>query len=418
MGQIIKIFMTYNFKTLDGIDLKGKKVLFRAAYDITLARQGNQWIVPDDMRIRATLPTLNYLLEQGCSIGILSWLKRPAGKVVEDLRMMPVAKKLSELIGKPVKALRDCVGLEVNAEIASMNPGDIIMLENVRFHPEEEKGDPEFAKKLAAGFDLIVYDAFAQAMRVHASTTGILELLPSAAGFLFIKEIEYLSRILENPARPFVVVLGGAKISDRVGVLQNLVGKADTILIGGALANTFLLSQGTNVGKSLVEDVFVDAARGEKQDYLAICRQLLATRKLRLPADLVSAPTPESIEQKIINFDRGEAIAPDWSFYDIGPRTISEYANILASAKMIFANGPMGLFEKEQFARGTKAVAESMIGNPGTTTVIGGGDTESIVTRYGWEGKFSHVSTGGGASLEFLAGKEFPVIKYLLANSD
>lgn len=404
--------MRYNFKTLDQIDIKGKKVLFRVAYDITLARQDGQWVVPDDMRIRATLPTLNYLLEQGCSIGILSWLKRPAGKVVEDLRMAPVAKKLSELIGKPVKALRDCVGPAVKAEIAAMNPGEIIMLENVRFHPEEEKGDPEFAKALVQGFDVIVYDAFAQAHRVHASTTGILGRLPRVAGFLFIKEIEYLSRILENPTRPFVVVLGGAKISDRVGVLRNLVGKADTILIGGALANTFLLSQGTNVGKSLVEDVFVDAARGEKQDCLAICRELLATGKVRLPLDLVSAPSPESAEQKIINFDKGEAIAPASAFYDIGPRTIGEYADVLASAKMIFANGPMGLFEKEQFARGTKAVAESMIAS-GATTVIGGGDTESIVTRYGWEGKFTHVSTGGGASLEFLAGKEFPVMKYL-----
>lgn len=288
------------------------------------------------------------------------------------------------------------------------------MLENVRFHPEEEKQDMDFAKALVRGFNLIVFDAFAQAMRMHASTSGILQLLPSVSGFLFVKEMTFLSKLLENPAKPFIVLLGGAKISDRVEVIENLMTKADKILIGGVLANTFFKSQGRAVGSSLLEDVYVDIAKGEKQDYVQMASELLKKGEglIVLPKDLVAAADENSLSFKIVKLAEGENIPAGWKFLDIGPRTIEYYSTVLREAKTIFANGPMGLFEKEQFAAGTKKLAEVMIANTGTT-VIGGGDTESIVARYGWEGKFTHVSTGGGASLEFLAGKEFPVMKYL-----
>lgn len=407
--------MSYNLKTLDQADVQGKKILLRVAYDITLQRQGDKMIVPDDTRIRATIPTINYLLERGCALGFLSYLRRPGGKIVEDMRMRPVAERLSMLLGRPVKVLSDCVGPEVENEIRNLKSSEMVMLENVRFHPEEESGDQNFAKQLVKGFDMIVFDAFAQAHRLHASTTGILQELPAAAGFLFAKEIEYLSRILGNPSRPFVAVLGGAKISDRVGVLKNLIQKADQILIGGALANMFFLAQGQPVEKSLVEDVFVDAARGEKRDYLEICRNLLkeAGSRIVLPTDMIAAKDKQGREIKIVNLDQGERLPKDWAYLDIGPRCVENYRQILLKAKMIFANGPMGLFEEEQFAGGTKKIAEAML-ESGATTVIGGGDTESIVAKYGWEGRFTHVSTGGGASLEFLAGKEFPVMKYLV----
>lgn len=407
--------MRYHLKTLEDIDLRGKKVLLRVAYDITLAKVNSQMIVPTDTRIKATLPTINYLLEQGCSIALLSYLRRPGGKIVEDWRMKPVADKLAELLGCQVTALRDCVGVEVKKAIAEMKAGDVVMLENVRFHPGEESADQEFAKELTSGFDVIVYDAFAQAMRVHASTTGILECLPSVAGRLFETEIKQLSELLENPVHPFIALMGGAKISDRVGAMTNLLKKADYILIGGALANTFFLAQGQPVGKSLVEDIFVDTARGEKKDYLEIARAILkiAGEKIHLPVDMIAAPNSESTDTKIVNLDRGESLPGTWAYFDIGPRTVENYSKILQTGKLIFGNGPMGYFEQAQFANGTRQLAESMI-SAHAITVIGGGDTESIVGRFGFEGQFTHVSTGGGASLEFLAGKEFPVIKYLI----
>jgi len=407
--------MSYNLKTLREADIKGKKILLRVAYDITLQEQNGKMIVPDDTRIRATIPTIEYLLEQGCSIALLSWLRRPGGKVVEEMRMKPVADKLAELLGQPVKSLPDCAGPDVEKEIHNLKPGEIVMLENVRFHPEEEAGDQNFAKQLVKGFDLIVYDAFAQAHRVHASTTRIVQEIPAVAGLLFQKEIEILSGLLDSPQHPFVALMGGAKISDRVGVMENLIKKADKILIGGALANTFFKAQGLSIGQSLIEDVFVDKARGEKRDYVELCRKLIASAgdKFEFPVDMLAAEMPESQDIRVINLDKGEVVPESWSFYDIGPRTVENFSKTLKAAKMIFANGPMGLFEIEAFAGGTKQLAEAMIAS-GATTVLGGGDTESIVERYGWQGKFTHVSTGGGASLEFLAGKEFPVMKYLV----
>lgn len=418
--------MATALKTLESgdFDVRGKKVLLRVAYDITLAYEHGKWVVPDDTRIRATLPTIQYLLDQGCSIGFLSWLKRPGGKVVEEYRMAPVAEKLAELVGRPVECLRECAGSVVEDRIRRMQPGELVMLENVRFHPEEEKNDPVFARQLVRGFDCIVFDAFAQAMRIHASTVGILPLLPSAAGFLMVKEIEQLSRLLQQPARPFVGVLGGAKISDRVDVMQNLIRQADALLVGGALANTFFAAQGLPIGNSLIEDTYVNAAKGDKKDYQEIARMLMRAgsdlvqvngsliHKLQLPLDMLAARHEASTDVLVVNIDQGEHIAPGWAFYDIGPRTVELYQKVLRHAKTIFSNGPMGLFERPQFAEGTKQVAEGIIAS-GAVSVLGGGDTETIVDRWGWQGKFTHVSTGGGAALEFLAGHEFPVLQYL-----
>lgn len=407
--------MGYNLKSLKDIDVRGKKVLLRVAYDITLAKQGDEWIVLDDLRIKATIPTIQYLLDQGCALGLLSWLKRPAGKVNPDLSLAPVAKRLGELLGRQVEMLTDCAGEEIENRVFGMKPGDIVMLENVRFHPEEEKNDPGFAKKLTKGFDFVVYDAFAQAHRIHASTTGILENLPAVSGFLFEKEINFLSPLLEDVKHPFVVVLGGAKISDKIETMQNLVEKADSMLVGGALANTFLLAEGHKVGKSFVEDIYVNIAKGEKQDYVKMAGEILAEDqgKVKLPIDFFASSSPDSLTREVINIDQGEEIQEDQGFYDIGPRTIKLFEGVLRGAKTVFMNGPMGFFEKEPFALGTKKISEAII-QSGATSIVGGGDTESIVSRYGWEGKFSHVSTGGGASLEFLAGKEFPVMKYLI----
>ncbi|MDP3740786.1 MAG: phosphoglycerate kinase [bacterium] len=407
--------MNLNLKTLKEVDIKGKKVLLRVAYDITLQKKDGAWIVPDDLRIRATLPTINYLLEQNCSLGILSWLKRPAGKVDPDLSLSPIAVRLSELLSRPVEMLPDCVGPEVEKRVSNLEPGEIIMLENVRFHPEEEKNDPEFAKQLTAGFDFIVYDAFGQAHRIHSSTTGILEILPSAAGFLFEKEINFLSELLQDAKQPFVVVLGGAKISDKVETMRHLLGLADKMLIGGALANTFMLATGQPVGKSSVEDIYVNVAKGEKKNYVDLAKEILedSKGKVLLPLDFFAAASPNDEKSSLVNIDQGEKIPSDKGFYDIGPRTINLFEDILKEAKTIFMNGPMGFFEKEIFATGTKKISEAVY-QSGAVSIVGGGDTESIVSRYGWEGRFTHVSTGGGASLEFLAGHEFPVMKYLI----
>jgi phosphoglycerate kinase len=401
-------------KILEQAEIKGKKILLRVAYDITLQKSSDgSFFVPDDARIRATLPTIKYLLEKDCALGIMSWLGRPGGKVVPELSLKPVAIKLEELLENPAKFLNDCRGVEVEQEIQNLAPGEIVMLENTRFHPEEELGDPEFAKALVKGFDLIVYEAFAQAHRVHASTTGILQNLPAVAGFMFAKEIDTLSKLLADPKQPFVVVMGGAKVSDRIEVMQNLLPLADCLLVGGALANTFFASQGKKVGASLVEDVFVNQARGQKKDYQALAKTLLANSKILLPIDLVAARNPDSLDQKIIDLEKGEVISEQWAFYDIGPKTIEAYQSVLHGARTVFWSGPMGLFEKESFALGTKKIAEAIIGSR-AISIIAGGDTEMIVSRYGFEGKFTHVSTGGGAALEFLAGKELPVMKYLV----
>lgn len=416
----------YNKKTVRDVDVSGKRILLRVAYDITPKEKDGKWVITNDARIRATLPTIEYLLERNCSLVLLSWLKRPGGKVVEQYRMNPVAEKLSELLNRPVKKLDDCVGEEVEKVVKNMKPGEIVMLENVRFHPEEEKEDPLFAKQLANLGDLIVFDAFAQSHRVHSSTTGILKYKEAVAGFLVEKELKVLLNLLTNPKRPFVVILGGAKIYDKLATIINLLNKADVLLIGGALANIFLKAKGVNIENSFLEDVYVNVAKGEKKDYLVLAKDLLEkTNKqkpslnipnlefLKLPIDLVAA---EKIEErtphKIVDLTKGEVIPSGWTFLDIGPKTTAFFRRVIRQAKTVFWNGPMGYFEIDEFAKGTKAVAEAIV-ESGATSVIGGGDTEKIVKMFKLEGKFSHVSTGGGASLEFLAGRKLPAIEML-----
>ncbi|MBU2229395.1 phosphoglycerate kinase [Patescibacteria group bacterium] len=406
-------------KTIEDIDVQGKKVLLRVAYDISLKEVDGKWVVPDDSRIRATLPTIEYLLERDCSLVLLSWLKRPGGEVVEKYRMDPVAERLSELIKHPVKKLDSCVGEEVEKEVENMKPGEIIMLENVRFYPEEQKEDEEFSKKLASLGDLIVFDAFAQSHRIHSSTTGILKQKEAVAGFLMEKELEILSKMLESPDRPFTVILGGAKISDKLETTYNLLGVADSILIGGAMANAFLKAQGAEIQNSFVEDTAIDASKSavesaqELLEKTADKTSFQGAEFIQLPLDLVAANSiEEPTESKVVNVNKSETLPEKWAYLDIGPQTVETYKKIIAESKTIFWNGPMGLFEEEEFAKGTKEIADAIV-NSNAASIVGGGDTEKIVKMFSLDGKFTHISTGGGASLEFLAGKKLPAVELL-----
>lgn len=409
-----------NLKTIRDADIRGKKVLLRVAYDITLKNVGGKWIVPNDARIRATLPTIKYLLRKNCSLALLSWLKRPRGKVVEKYRMDPVAKRLSELINKPVKKLDDCIGPEVEKAVSGLKPREVVMLENVRFHPEEESADQEFAKKLAALCDLIVFDAFGQAHRVHSSTTEMVKFKPTLAGFLLESELSSLKSLTENPKHPFVLIIGGAKISDKIGVIENFLPLVDKVLVGGALVNNFLNSQNIPIGASLLEDIFIDQARGEKKDPSVLAGDILKKAQgwknveVVLPSDMVAASEiSQKAESKVINLANSELIPDPWSFVDIGPATREKYQAIIKEAKTVFWSGPMGVFEMEGFARGTEDIARAVSRVKGTT-VIGGGDTEKVVDMFSLAGKFTHVSTGGGASLELLSGKELPAVKAII----
>lgn len=394
-------------------NLQGKTVLFRVAYDVPLKEVGKHWVVSDDRRIRETVPTINYLLKNECKIVILSWLKRPGGQVVEKYRMDPVAKKLSEILGKPVKKLDDCVGPKVFAEIKKLKPRQILMLENVRFYHQEEENSKIFAKLLVHGLDLIIFDAFAQAHRIHSSTTGITKLLPTYAGFLLEKEIKALTQITKKPKRPLIIVLGGAKISDKIAVIQQLVKIADKILIGGGCANVFLKAIGVPIGDSFIEDVFVDKAKRKKINFVTLAKKLYKRykNKIVLPVDLLAG---NKIDQhaltELIDLESKHHINARWKFLDIGPKTIANYLVEIKKAKTIFFNGPMGVFEIDKFAFGTKKIAEA-IARSKAITVIGGGDTEVVADKYNIADKISHISTGGGASLEFLAGKELPALK-------
>lgn len=397
-------------------NLKNKTVLFRVAYDVPLKFKGKNWVVADERRIAETLPTLQYLLKNQCRIVILSWLKRPGGKVVDKYRMDPVAKALAKLIKKPVRKLDDCVGPKVQAAISQLKPGQILMLENVRFYPQEEENNPMFAALMLEGINLIVFDAFAQAHRVHASTTGINQLIPAYAGFLLEKEIKALSKIIKDPKRPLLVILGGAKISDKIGVLERLVKIADKVLIGGGLANVFLKGLNIPVGRSFLEDVFVDKAKRKKINFLELAKKLYQKnrRKIVLPVDLLAA---NKIDRhaliEIVDFGNKETINAHRMFLDIGPKTVANFLGEIKKAKTIFWNGPMGVFEIDKFAFGTKKIAEA-VAHAKAVTVIGGGDTEVAAAKYKIEDKITHLSTGGGASLEFLAGRELPGLKAMI----
>ncbi len=388
-------------RTVRDVEVAGRRVLVRVDFNVPLDEHGR---VADDRRIRESLPTVRYLLEQGAAVVLMSHLGRPGGRVVEELRMAPVGERLAQLLGRPVRVLPDCVGPEVEAVVARLQPGEVALLENLRFHPGEEANDPDFAAALARLGDLYVNDAFGTAHRAHASTVGVAAHLPAVAGLLMEKEIRYLSRLLESPEHPFVAVLGGKKVSDKIGVLRNLLERVDAVLVGGGMAYTFLRSQGYRVGRSLVEEDKVELARE------LIERARARGVQLWLPEDVVVAerPSPE-VPRRVV--PAGE-IPEGWMGLDIGPRTAERFAGVIQGARLVVWNGPMGVFELEPFAAGTRAVAEAVARCPGTT-VVGGGDTAAAVERFGLLERFDHVSTGGGASLEFLEGRELPGIRVL-----
>jgi len=387
--------------SIEDLDLKDKRVLMRADFNVPLDKKGE---IADDTRIRAALPTIKYILDKGASLILMSHLGRPKGKVVPELRLDPVARRLGELLGRKVLKLDDCVGEKVKKAVETMKPGEIVLLENVRFHKEETDNDLQFAKELANLADIFVNDAFGTAHRAHASTVGVAKFLPAAAGFLMRKELEVLGKILTKPQHPFVSILGGAKISDKIGVLRNLLNKCEDILIGGGMAYTFLKAKGIPIGKSLCEDDRIDESRRIMNE--ASSRGCT----ISLPLDHIIAKEPkEGMEVKEVAQDE---ILSDWMALDIGPKTIQLFGKVIHKAKTIFWNGPMGMFEIEDFAKGTKAVAK-MLAELEATTVVGGGDSIAALKKMGLEKRMTHVSTGGGASLEFLEGKVLPGVEAL-----
>jgi phosphoglycerate kinase len=378
------------------LDLKGKRVFIRVDFNVPLAQGGQE--ITSDKRIRASLPTIQYALEHGAGLILASHLGRPKGKPNPEMSLKPVAARLAELLKKPVKMAPDCVGPEVEAMKPA--PGEVLLLENLRFHPEEEKNDPGFSKQLAALCDLYVNDAFGSAHRAHASTAGMIAFVPkAAAGLLMEKELEYLTLATKNPPRPCVAILGGAKVSDKIEVIENMGKVVDRLLIGGAMAYTFMKAKGEPVGKSLVED-----------DKLELARNLMASlgAKLMLPVDhVVVSEIKEGAENEVVS-----AIPAGKIGVDIGPTTAEAYAAVIATAKTVIWNGPMGIFEKPPFDKGTVALAKAVAGS-GATSVVGGGDSEKAIKSAGVTDKISHVSTGGGASLEFLSGIELPGVAAL-----
>jgi phosphoglycerate kinase len=386
-----------NKKTIRDVDVKGKRVLVRVDFNVPL----KDGAITDDIRIRAALPTINYLLDKGAALILCSHLGRAKGKVVPELRMDPVAARLSELLGRPVKKMDDCIGPEVEAAAAAMKPGDVILLENTRFHAEETANDPGFAKQVAGLADIFVNDAFGAAHRAHATTVGVADYLPAVAGLLMEKELEFLGKATSDPDRPYVAILGGAKISDKIGVIESLLSKCDRLLIGGGMANTFFKAMGFEVGDSLVEEDAVPTAKSLLES---------AGSQLVLPVDVVVADAFD-------NDAHSKVVAPNevtagWRILDIGPKTVQTFESALSGAKTVIWNGPMGVFEMPNFAKGTFAVAETLA-KLDATTIIGGGDSAAAVKQAGLADKMSHVSTGGGASLEFLEGKTLPGVAAL-----
>lgn len=401
-------------KTLDSVNLASKTILYRAPYDIDVVEKKGTLEVNDDMRIKATLPTLEYLLKQNCKIVILTYVGRPDGIVVESLRTNPHAKRLSELLHHSVFKVDDCIGEEVDKKITEMRSGDILMLENVRFYKEEMIDDDEFAKKLCLGKDLIVFDGFPQAHRIHASTTGIERHLPAVAGLYLEREVNMLSHLLENPKHPFAVIIGGIKISDKVDAIHNLLCMADIVLVGGAVANVFLKAQGRILGDSFIEDVFVDKVKREKKDWVQDAKDILKRaeslgKKIITPTDLVIS---DGVSTKIVDITTTE-VPMEWMSLDVGPRTVADFSDIINNSKTVFLNGPMGKFEDPRFTQGSKMILTAMRKIQGET-IIAGGDTIDLVCTYGNLDDYSHVSLAGGATLEFLAGKELPALTPLI----
>lgn len=390
-----------NKKSIRDIDFKGKRVFVRVDYNAPMDKAGN---ITDDTRIRATLPTLNFLLDQGASLVLAAHLGRPKGGPAPEFSLAPVAAHLSSLMGRKVKFAADCVGPVATSAAEALQPGEVLMLENLRFHPEEEKNDPAFAKGLAELADVAVNDAFGVSHRAHASVEGITKFLPMVAGFLMEKELDFLGRAVTDPARPYAAIIGGAKVSDKIGVIANLLTKVDVLLIGGGMANTFFAAQGYSVGKSLVEP-----------DKIPLAKDLIAQAKERgvtllLPIDVVAADKfAADAAWRVTTVD---SIGAEEMVLDIGPSTGAAFGAALSGAKTIVWNGPMGVFEMDAFAKGTEAVARA-VATSNAVSIVGGGDSVAALEKVGLAGSITHISTGGGASLEFLEGKVLPGVAAL-----
>jgi phosphoglycerate kinase len=387
-------------KSISDVDVRGQRVFCRVDFNVPL--EGGK--VADDTRIRAALPTIRHLAERGAKVILASHLGRPKGQVKEELRLTPVAGRLSELLEKPVEKADEVIGPSVAERVARLAEGQILLLENVRFHPGEEKNDPELAKAFAKLADLYVNDAFGAAHRAHASTEGIARHLPAVAGFLLQRELEVLGEALESPERPFTAVIGGAKVKDKIGVIENLLNKVDNLLIGGGLSNTFIKAQGHEVGKSLLEEDKVDLARrlieqaGEKGVRLLLPIDVVIADRLEQPADIGAVAVG--------------AIPPDRMALDIGPRTRERFAEVIRQSKLVVWNGPMGVFEQEPFDEGTNAVARALADSE-ARSIVGGGDSAAAIEKSGLADRIDHISTGGGASLELMEGKELPGVTAL-----
>ncbi len=390
-----------NKKSIVDIDVNGKKVFVRVDYNVPMDAEQN---ITNDTRIRATLPTVNYLLEQNAAVILACHVGRPKGKPVPEFSVAPIVKRLSELLGKEVKMAPDCVGEEASKMAAALKPGEVLLLQNLRYHSEEEKNDPAFAKQLASLADVAVNDAFGVSHRAHASVEGITKYIPMVAGFLMEKEIKFVGQAVADPKRPFVAIIGGAKVSDKIGVISNLLDKVDTLIIGGGMAHTFDAAKGYKIGASLCEP--------EKYD---LARELIKKAEekkvnLILPVDIVAADkfAPDANTQ-IVDV---KEIPDGWLGLDSGPKTSKQYVEALKDAKTVVWNGPMGVFEMDAFAQGTKDVAQA-VADSGATSIVGGGDSISALKKTGLSDKITHISTGGGATLEFLEGKVLPGIAAL-----
>ncbi len=391
-----------NKKTVRDINVAGKRVLVRVDFNVPQDKKTGE--ITDDTRIKAALPTIKHLIGQKGRVILCSHLGRPKG-VTPGLSLKPVAQRLAKLLGQPVQTAEDCVGPKVEAAAMALKDGEVLLLENLRFHDEEEKNDPAFAKSLASLAEVYVNDAFGTAHRAHASTAGVTKYLPAVAGFLMEKELEYLDKALTNPRRPFTMIVGGAKVSDKITMLENILPKVDALVIGGGMANTFLKAQGYDVGKSKVEDEQLDFAKG-----------LVAKAKAKgvhflLPTDAVAAEKFDAASpSQTVPVDK---IPKDWQMLDIGPETVKRFSEEIKKSRTVVWNGPLGVFEFPAFAKGTQAIA-ALLATLNATTIIGGGDTAAAVEQQGLAGKMTHVSTGGGASLEFLEGKTLPGVAALL----
>ena len=388
-----------NKKTIRDIDVNGKKVFIRVDFNVPMDENQN---ITNDKRIRATLPTLNYLLEHNAALILACHVGRPKGQRVPELSVKPIVKRLSELLGKEVKYAEDCVGEPAQKAAAALKPGEVLLLENLRYHNEETKNDPEFAKQLASLADIAVDDAFGVSHRAHASNVGIAAYIEVVSGFLVEKEIKFIGQALADPKRPFVAIIGGAKVSDKIGVISNMIDKVDAIIIGGGMAYTFLASQGYNIGKSICEEDKIDLAKG----LLAKAKEKGV--KVILPVDVVIADKfAADAATKIVPADK---IDPEWMGLDCGPETSKLNAEALKDAKTVVWNGPMGVFEFDAFAKGTEEVAKAVAAS-GAISIVGGGDSIAALKKTGLSDKISHISTGGGATLEFLEGKPMPGIE-------